>query len=102
MTTFRDSHRVLDNETSRAVRALEQQGVTDIESYLPLIDGRIAGNAYRTGDVSKGMIDYGQAGAFVNAIESVETIFDGIIDDARAALDKLRNEASGFDRSGVA
>jgi nitronate monooxygenase len=93
MTTFRASHRVLDNETSRAVQELERKGVTDFEAYRPHVDGRIAGNAYKTGDVSKGMIDYGQAAAFVTGVESVEAVFDGIIDDARSSLVKLGTDA---------
>jgi NADH:quinone reductase (non-electrogenic) len=93
MTTFRGSHRVLDNETSRAVLELEKKGVTDFEAYRPHVDGRLAGNAYKTGDVSKGMIDYGQAAAFVKGIDSVETVFDDIIDDARVALDNLGKTA---------
>lgn len=93
MTTFRDSHRVLDNETSRAVQELEKNGVTDFEAYRPHVDGRLAGNAYKTGDVSKGMIDYGQAAAFVTGVDSVEAIFDGIIDDARSSLIKLGTDA---------
>jgi nitronate monooxygenase len=93
MTTFRASHRVLDNETSRAVQELEKQGVTDFEAYRPHVDGQLAGNAYKTGDVSKGMIDYGQAAAFVTGVESVEAVFDSIIDDARASLIKVGADA---------
>jgi len=93
MGSFRDSHRVLDNETSRAVQELERKGVTDFEAYRPHVEGRLAGNAYKTGDVSKGMIDYGQAAAFVTGVESVEAVFDSIIDDARASLIKIGADA---------
>lgn len=94
MTSFRDSHRVLDNETSRAVLALERSGTTDFEAFRPHVDGRIARNAYVTGDVSRGMIDYGQAGAFVDRIESVEAVFDSILDDARSSLEVIRQVTS--------
>jgi len=86
MLTFKDTHRVLANETSSAVAALEAAGVKDIEQYREHIDGRVARRAYETGDFSRGMIDYGQAVAFVEEIESVEAIFDRIIDDARRSL----------------
>ena len=96
MTSFRDSHRVLDNETSRAVLELERNGEADIEVYRPHIDGRGARNAYETGDVSRGMIDYGQAGAFVTGIETVESVFDRILDDASASLNTLRNATASI------
>lgn len=89
MLAFKDTHRVLANETSDAVAALEASGVDDIEPYREHIDGRLARRAYETGDFSKGMIDYGQAVAFVDRIEPVEAIFDRIIDDAREALDRV-------------
>ena len=76
------------------MQELEKNGVTDFEAYRSHVDGRLAGNAYKTGDVSKGMIDYGQAAAFVTGVESVEAVFDGIIDDARASLTKLGTDAA--------
>lgn len=90
---LRDHHRVLDNESARAVLALEEQNITDFEAYRPHVSGALTREAYLTGDVSKGMIDYGHAVTFADRIQSVEEIFDEIIDDASkalATLDRLR------------
>jgi NAD(P)H-dependent flavin oxidoreductase YrpB (nitropropane dioxygenase family) len=86
MTSFRNNHRVLDNETSRAVAELEAHGVADIEQYQAHVNGRLARSAYETGDYSRGMLDYGQASVFVERVETVEQIFDAIIDDATQSL----------------
>ncbi|MGH7134081.1 MAG: NAD(P)H-dependent flavin oxidoreductase, partial [Phycisphaerales bacterium] len=87
MRTFNDTHRVLANDTSDAVATLEATGVMDIEQYREHIDGRLARRAYESGDFSRGMIDYGQAAVFVDQIESVESTFDRIIDDAGRSLE---------------
>ena len=93
MTVFRDHHRVLDNETSRSVAGLEAQGITDFEQYRSHVDGRLARHAYETGEIERGMIDYGQSVAYVDKSESVEEIFDQMIDDAARALRRLRDPA---------
>ncbi len=86
MTRFRNHHRVLDNDTSRAVAALEADGIDDFERYAPLVAGRLARQAYESGDWSTGMIDMGPSGVFAREIKPVEAIIDDIIDDAvRAA-----------------
>jgi nitronate monooxygenase len=89
MKIFKHHHRVLDNESVRAVIELERQGVTDFAQYEPHVRGEIVRDAYATGDLSRGMIDYGQSVAFANEVKPVEAIFDEIIDDAIAAMDRL-------------
>jgi nitronate monooxygenase len=89
MQIFKHHHRVLDNESVRAVIELERQGVTDFAQYEPHVRGEIVRDAYATGDLSRGMIDYGQSVAFANEVKPVEAIFDEIIDDAIAAMDRL-------------
>jgi nitronate monooxygenase len=64
MKIFRHIHRVLDNDTARAVDDLETRGTTDFESYRELVNGRVTRRAYKTGDWSQGMLDLGPAGAF--------------------------------------
>jgi NADH:quinone reductase (non-electrogenic) len=91
---FRDNHRVFDNETAKAVEALEQEGVTDFERYRPLVSGRLARSAYETGDVSQGLIDYGPAGVFVREIQPVEDIIDGIVDEAQQTMRRLNGMAA--------
>lgn len=86
---FRDNHRVFDNDTAKAVEALEQAGVTDFERYRPLVAGQLARSAYETGDTSQGLIDLGPAGVFAREIQPVEDIVDGMIDEAVAAMRRL-------------
>lgn len=86
---LRDHHRVLDNDSARAVLALEDRKVTDFEAYRPHVNGALTRAAYRSGDVSRGMIDYGPAAVFAREIKPVEAIFDEIVDDALAAMGRL-------------
>ncbi|MBD0416745.1 NAD(P)H-dependent flavin oxidoreductase [Oryzicola mucosus] len=86
---LRDHHRVLDNDSAKAILALEDDKVTDFEAYRPHINGAVTRHAYRSGDVSKGMIDYGPAVVFADKIKPVEAIFDEIVDDAVMAMARL-------------
>lgn len=93
MKSFRNNRRVLINESSRAVEALEAQGVTDYEPYRPHVAGALSKRAYETGDVARGILDLGPAAAFVDRIEPVESIIDRLIDeavDAGKRLDAMR------------
>ncbi len=94
MKIFRDNHRVFDNDTARAVAALEAEAVTDFEPYRPLVSGTVTREAYRSGDTSKGMLDLGPAAAFVRSVETVEAIIDGIVDEAQTALTRVCGLAS--------
>jgi nitronate monooxygenase len=86
---IRDHHRVYNNESAKAVRELDERNVADFEQYRPHVMGTLAREAYRTGDPSKGMLDFGQAVVFADRVEPVEAIFDRLIDDAGAALQRL-------------
>lgn len=88
-TGLRDHHRVLLNESAKAVAALDATGVNDFEQYRPHVVGALATEAYRSGDSRLGMLDYGPAVVFADAIKPVEAIFDDIIDDARNAMSRL-------------
>jgi NAD(P)H-dependent flavin oxidoreductase YrpB (nitropropane dioxygenase family) len=88
-TAIRDNHRVLRNESAEAVVALDRQGITDFEQFRPHVMGALAHNAYVTGDTRKGMIDYGHAAIFADAVKPVEAIFDEMIDDAVNAARRL-------------
>jgi NADH:quinone reductase (non-electrogenic) len=52
--------------------------------------GAVTREAYRSGDPSKGMLDFGPAVVFAKEIEPVERIFDRLIDDAAAAITRLQ------------
>jgi NADH:quinone reductase (non-electrogenic) len=90
MKIFRNNHRVLDNDAARAVEELEVRGIADYEAYRALASGRNTRRAYETGDVAQGLIDLGPAAVFTQEIRPVEDIVDQVIDDAVAALERLR------------
>ncbi len=89
MKLFRDNHRVLDNEASRAVETLEAKGVTDYEAYRTLVNGRTTRRAYETGNLAEGMIDLGPAAVFAKEIKPLELILDDMIDEAVASADRV-------------
>jgi len=93
---IRDHHRVYRNASAEAALALDDAKVTDFEQFRPHVMGALAHQAYVSGDTTTGMLDYGPAAVFADAVESVEKIFDRFIDDARAAstrLELLQEEA---------
>ncbi|MNI98614.1 hypothetical protein D3C73_1574910 [compost metagenome] len=77
------------NDSARAVAALDAAGASDFEHYRPHVMGALATQAYQSGDSRLGMLDYGPAVIFADAIKPVEAIFDEIIDDARNAINRL-------------
>ena len=81
--------RVLDNDSARAVLELEAAGASDFPDFQAHIMGELVKSAYQSGDYSKGLIDLGPAAVFADAIEPVEAIFDGIIDGALTAQERL-------------
>jgi NADH:quinone reductase (non-electrogenic) len=88
--SIRDHHRVYHNDSARAVLELDDRKETDFEHYRPHVMGALAREAYRTGDPSKGMLDFGPAVVFADRIEPVEAIFDRLIDDAASALARVQ------------
>lgn len=91
---FRDNHRVLANETTKDVLALEAAGVTEFEAYRDLVSGTHTRAGYKSGDLSRGSYDWGHSAIFADAIEPVEAIFDQMIDDAVAASQRLHHLTS--------
>ncbi len=83
---IRDHHRVLNNDSAKAVVELDDRHIEDFEQFRPHVMGELARQAYITGDPSKGMLDYGPAAIFADRVEPVEAIFDRIIDDAVGAV----------------
>ena len=86
---IRDHHRVYRNASAEAALMLDDAKTSDFEPYRPHVMGALAHQAWVSGDMRTGMIDYGPAAVFADAIESAETIFDRLIDDARAAGERL-------------
>ncbi|WP_280155464.1 nitronate monooxygenase [Piscinibacter sp. XHJ-5] len=86
---LRDHHRVYRNESAEAALALDDAKVTDFEQYRPHVMGSLTHEAFVTGDMRTGMLDYGPAAVFADAVEPAEVIFDRLIDDASAAAERL-------------
>jgi len=89
--SIRDHHRVFRNESAEAALALDDAQVTEFEAYRPHVMGALSHQAYVSGDTRRGMLDYGPAAVFADAIESAETIFDQLIDGACAASRRLNS-----------
>jgi NAD(P)H-dependent flavin oxidoreductase YrpB (nitropropane dioxygenase family) len=89
MSSFRRHHRVLRNRAAEEVLELEARGVDDIEAYADLISGEQVRKAYETGDYSIGMLDFGQSVVFANKLQSVEEIYDELIDDLVQAKERV-------------
>ena len=87
--SIRDHHRVYRNASAEAALALDDAQVTDFERYRPHVMGALAHEAYTSGDMSLGMLDYGPAAVFADAVEPAETIIDRFIDDACLARRRL-------------
>ncbi|MBD9634528.1 NAD(P)H-dependent flavin oxidoreductase [Pseudomonas sp. PDM19] len=90
-TGLRQHHRVLNNDSAKAVAALDAAGASDFESYRPHVMGTLTTHAYKTGDSHQGMLDCGPSIVFANAVQSVEAIFDSVLDDARHAMRRLED-----------
>jgi nitronate monooxygenase len=93
--SLRNTYRALDNETARAVAALEAEGVTDYERYRPYVTGLLQKEAYAGGDWNKGILSVGQSAAFAGAVEPVEAIIDRLMAEAAAAQRSLNGKAVG-------
>lgn len=90
-TGLRQHHRVLNNDSAKSVAALDAAGASDFERYRPHVMGTLTTQAYLTGDSRLGMLDYGPSVVFANAVQSVEAIFDEVLDDAQRAMGRLES-----------
>lgn len=89
MSIFGDNSRVIDNPDAAKVRELEAQGVTDFEQYRPYVQGIVQKESYTSGDWQRGTMSLGQSVQFADRIEPVAAIFGRLMDEARAARDRL-------------
>jgi NADH:quinone reductase (non-electrogenic) len=98
LSSFRNNHRVIANETAETVAGMEAERIAEIEPYLPLMSGTLTRRAYETGRLSEGLIDLSPAVAYVRELQTVEQIFDTLIDDAQSARVRLASlSTSGAD-----
>lgn len=98
LASFHNNHRVLANQTAAVVAGMEAERVAEIERYLPHMSGTLTRQAYESGDLSDGLIDLGPAVAYVRELQTVEQIFDELLDDALAASKRVEElMAAGSD-----
>lgn len=90
-TALKDHHRVFCNSSAEAVALLDAQNESDFERYRPHVMGALSQRAYETGDWKTGLLDYGPAAIFADRVESVEAIFDRVVDEAREAVARIES-----------
>lgn len=91
MQSVRNTIRTLKNETTETVAQLERENPEiGIDALMPHVAGAIGREAYRTGDVSRGMLSAGQALGLLDRSESFAGIADRLEAETRAALARLR------------
>ncbi|WP_096704375.1 nitronate monooxygenase [Magnetospirillum sp. 15-1] len=93
LSSLRNTARVLRNEATATVQALESGGA-GIEALMPHISGKVGREAYRTGDWTKAALSVGQSVAFADRIEPLAAIVTRFEDEARAALARLKGLAA--------
>lgn len=89
LQSLRNTYRALDNETARAVTAVEAEGTTDYARYSSLIAGALQKEAYETGDWNKGILSVGQSAVFADAVQPAEAIIDQLMAEAAEAETRL-------------
>ncbi len=90
MSSVRNTIRTLANETTAEVARIERENpAVTIQDLLPLVAGRIGREAYRSGDVSKGMLSAGHALGLTDRIEPMADIIARFEGEARGALTRL-------------
>ena len=98
MSSVRNTIRTLGNETTDLVARLERENPDiGIEALLPHVSGAIGREAYRSGDVARGMLSAGQTLGLTDAVEPLAAIVDTLEREALAALARLRPAASGHE-----
>jgi NAD(P)H-dependent flavin oxidoreductase YrpB (nitropropane dioxygenase family) len=82
--------RVLDNATAREVRRREQAGAQTYEEFKDLIAGSlVAERCYRGGETEFGLVSLGPAACFVDRVEPIAAIIEGIVAEAGEYLNHL-------------
>ena len=90
MHSVRNTIRTLRNETTAAVKAMEaaNPNVT-IAELMPLVSGKLARQAYDTGDWTHGLLSAGQALAFVEKTRPMAEIVAALAREMAQAFERL-------------
>lgn len=89
LSSLRNTMRVLRNETTDQVRAIEQAGEGSVETLIPLVSGKVGRIAYETGDWTKGALSAGQALAFTDTPEPLAAIVKRMERQMQGAFDRV-------------
>ncbi|SIS64968.1 nitronate monooxygenase [Roseivivax lentus] len=91
MGSVRNTIRTLRNETTEIVAEMERANPgIGIEELMPYVSGKIGRQAYRTGDVSRGMLSAGQSLGLLDRSEPFTDIVARLEAEALTALARLR------------
>lgn len=90
MHSVRNTIRTLRNETTDIVQRLELEDPNiGIETLMPYVSGAIGRHAYKTGDVSRGMLSAGQSIGLIDRIAPLAELVSQLEQEAMSALDRL-------------
>ncbi|WP_298370135.1 nitronate monooxygenase [Azospirillum sp.] len=89
LSSLRNTMRVLRNETSDRVAAIEAAGQGNLDTLLPHVSGKLGRVAYETGDASQGALSVGQSVAMADRVEPLAAIVARLEEEAERALDRL-------------
>ncbi len=89
LSSLRNTMRVLRNETSDRVAAIEAAGQGGLDTLLPHVSGKLGRVAYETGDASQGALSVGQSVAMADRVEPLAAIVARLEEEAERALDRL-------------
>ncbi|MDR1320980.1 MAG: nitronate monooxygenase family protein [Gracilibacteraceae bacterium] len=81
--------RVANNQTARDCLEMEKKPGVTLQDLMPIIGGNIGKEAYKSGDISKGMFPVGQVVGSITEIKSVKDIIDGMVTEAVEVLGQL-------------
>ncbi|WP_414476348.1 enoyl-CoA hydratase-related protein [Microvirga sp. M2] len=87
MHTVRNTVRALANDTMRELRQIEtERPDVTIQDLLPLVSGKIARQAYETGDITRGVLSAGQSLGAITGTAPLSGIVGELEEDMVAAL----------------
>jgi nitronate monooxygenase len=87
----------LRNETTAAVKAVEASNPNvTIAELMPLVSGKLARQAYETGDWTHGLLSAGQALAFVDETQPLADIVCGLEREMEQAFNRLDGLRAGW------
>ncbi|RLA00638.1 MAG: hypothetical protein DRQ47_09235 [Gammaproteobacteria bacterium] len=81
--------RGLKNELLEKIVKIEESG-GGYKEMLPLMSGKWAKDAYKTGDVEKGLFTVGQTIGLIEDIPTMRDLMSGMVVDAKKQLDRVR------------